>query len=179
MKNGATKSNAIRGRGWSAGAPRRASARKSASFAIAPATGDDMRAIAALLRAAELPHDDIGPHVANFFVARAGDGAIAGAAGAEVCGADALLRSLVVAAEWRGAGLGSRLVATLDDTAARWGVRRWWLLTTTAEAFFTARGFRVADRDEAPEAIRRTKQFDGGCCCSAICMTRERKGEKR
>jgi amino-acid N-acetyltransferase len=135
----------------------------------------DEPAIAALLRAAELPHDDFAPHVANFLVARNCAGKVIGAVGAEVGGADALLRSLAVAPAQRGAGLGGRLVDELERTAGAWGVRRWWLLTTTAEKFFAARGFRRAARHEAPEAIRRTGQFSGGCCGSAVCMTRERR----
>ncbi|HVS52678.1 MAG TPA: arsenic resistance N-acetyltransferase ArsN2 [Opitutaceae bacterium] len=149
----------------------------AAEIQIGPATAANGPAIAALLRAAELPHEDCAAHLGNFLVARAADGAIVGAVGAEVCGADALLRSLVVDATWRGAGLGSRLVAALERAAAAWGVRRWWLLTTTAETFFAARGFRVADRSEAPETIQRTGQFSGGGCSSAVCMMRERRSE--
>jgi amino-acid N-acetyltransferase len=143
---------------------------------FAPATAGDVPAIAALLRTAELPHEDFSPHVGHFLVARDAGGAVVGAIGAEVCGADALLRSLVVAADRRGAGLGGRLVDELERAAAAWGVRCWWLLTTTAETFFAARGFRAVARSEAPAAIQATGQFNGGCCRSAVCMTRERKG---
>ncbi|MBI5771791.1 MAG: GNAT family N-acetyltransferase [Verrucomicrobia bacterium] len=142
---------------------------------IAPATPADVPAIAALLRGADLPHEDFAPHVARFLVARKGR-AVVGAVGAEVAGEAALLRSLVVASCQRGAGLGGRLVDELERAAGAWGVKRWWLLTTTAEKFFTARGFRAAARSEAPAGIRATGQFNGGCCCSAVCLTRERKG---
>ncbi|MCX6954940.1 MAG: arsenic resistance N-acetyltransferase ArsN2 [Verrucomicrobia bacterium] len=134
-----------------------------------------MPEVAALLREAGLPSEDIGGQAGRFLVARRG-AAVVGAVGAEVCGADALLRSLVVAPAVRGAGLGGRLVDELEREAGSWGVRRWWLLTTTAERFFAARGFRGAGRTEAPEAIRATGQFRGGCCGSAVCLTRERKG---
>src|ERR1019366_3065096 len=143
---------------------------------ITPATPADVPALAALLRGAELPHEDFATHVANFFVAKNGAGNLVGAVGAEVRGADALLRSLVVAPAQRGAGLGGRLVDKLERAGGAWGVRRWWLLTTTAEGFFAARGFRVAARCEAPEAIRGTGQFSGGCGGAAVCMTRERRG---
>ena len=139
---------------------------------ISPATPDDVPAIAALLREAKLPHKDFAPHLANFLVARSG-GAVIGAVGAERDGADGLLRSFVVAPDHRGGGLGGRLVDELERAAGAWGVRRWWLLTTTAEKFFAARGFRVAARHEAPETIRRTGQFSGGCCGSAVCLTRD------
>jgi amino-acid N-acetyltransferase len=147
----------------------------ASDITFSPATPADVPAIAELLRAAELPDDDFAPHVARFLVARLG-GELLGAVGAEVYGTEALLRSLVVTPMHRGRGLGSRLVDELELVAAAWGVESWWLLTTTAEHFFAARGFRVAEREEAPEVIRFTGQFSGGCCRSAVCMTRERKG---
>ena len=70
------------------------------------------------------------------------------------------------------------MVDELERRAAVWGVRRWWLLTTTAEAFFTARGFRVVQRCSAPAAIRATGQFSGGCGSSAVCLTGERRTAK-
>ena len=146
----------------------------AAEIRISPATPADLPAIAVLLREGELPHDDLAPHIANFLVARSG-GRVVGAVGAEVGGADALLRSLVVAVSQRGAGLGGRLVDELERAAIAWGVQRWWLLTTTAEKFFAVRGFRVVTRGEAPATIQRTGQFSGGCGGSAVCMTRERR----
>lgn len=145
-----------------------------ADIAIDPAMPGDVAAIGRLLRAAELPDGDFAPHVAHFVVARVGDRVI-GAVGAEVCAPAALLRSLVVAPEFRGAGIGDRLIRALEDAAVGWGVDTWWLLTTTAQAFFAARGFQVVARASAPEAIQRTGQFSGGCCRSAVCMTRARK----
>ena len=146
----------------------------AAEIQFSSATPADAPAIAELLQAAELPDGDFEPHLAGFLVARL-DGVVVGAVGAEVYRPDALLRSLVVAPAQRGAGLGGRLVDELERAAAAWGVQRWWLLTATAENFFAARGFRVAARSEAPEPMQRTGQFSGGCCGSAVCMTRERR----
>ncbi|HUR60048.1 MAG TPA: arsenic resistance N-acetyltransferase ArsN2 [Opitutaceae bacterium] len=144
--------------------------------AISPATPADVPAIAALLRAGGLPHEDFAAHLAHFLVARDPGGAVIGAIGAEVRGSDALLRSLVVTSAARGTGLGSRLVAELECQAGGWGVARWWLLTTTAEMFFLKRGFHAAARTAAPAAIAATEEFRGLCPSAAICLTRERKG---
>lgn len=143
--------------------------------AIDPAAAADRAAIAALLREAGLPHEDFAPHLAHFLVARGTDGAIAGAIGAEVCGREALLRSLVVAPAWRGQGLGGRLLAALEQAAAAWGVERWWLLTLTAEKFFAARGFRAVPRAGVPPAIAATGEFAGLCPAVASCWTRARR----
>lgn len=148
--------------------PRRA---RAVELTVSTVTAADVPAIAALLREAGLPADDFAPHIANFVVARRGR-RVVGAIGAQRAGADALLRSLVVAPSERGRGLGDRLVREMDRAAEAWGVQRWWLLTTTAEAFFRARGFTVATRCSAPEAIRATGQFAGGCGSDAVCLTR-------
>lgn len=139
---------------------------------------DEVTAIAALLRAAELPHGDFSAHLGRFRVARDRAGNVVGAVGAEVHGEEALLRSLVVVPDRRGTGMGGRLVDALERAAFGWGVRRWWLLTTTAEHFFAARGFGVVARCAAPEAIRATGQFSGGCASAAVCMTRECRGSR-
>ncbi len=139
-------------------------------FQIEPAIATDVPAIAALLRDANLPHEDFAPHVAHFLVARA-EGEVVGAIGAEVCGEVALLRSLVVAPRCRGVGLGSQLCDALERAGGGWGVRQWWLLTTTAETFFTARGFLVVPRTKAPAAIADTAEFRGLCPSIATCLT--------
>ena len=147
---------------------------KAPSIEITAGRPEDGPAIAVLLREAGLPHEDIGPHLGHFLVAREGGGAVVGAIGAEIHARDALLRSLVVAPSQRGAGLGGDLLRRMEVEATAWGVKRWWLLTTTAEKFFRARGFVVADRAAAPVAIRGTRQFTGGCSAGAVCLGRER-----
>jgi amino-acid N-acetyltransferase len=138
------------------------------------ARADDGPAIAALLREAGLPHEDFVTHLAQFIVARR-NGEIIGAVGAEVYGGDALLRSFVVARELRGAGVGGNLLRRLEATAAGWGVRQWWLLTTTAETFFLKRGFEATPRANAPATIAATKEFAGLCPSVATFLSRERR----
>lgn len=143
-------------------------------FSIEAARAEDVTAIAGLLREASLPEEDFARHVAHFLVARH-EGEVVGAIGAEVYGEEALLRSLVVRAEVRGAGLGDKLVRELERAAAKWGVRRWWLLTTTAEAFFVKRGFGRVRREEVPAPIAATEEFRGLCPSIAVCLWRERR----
>jgi N-acetylglutamate synthase-like GNAT family acetyltransferase len=146
-----------------------------AECSVVPAGPEDVPAIAALLRAAELPDADFAPHVGYFLVARDEQGVIIGAVGAQICGSDALLRSLVVAPAWRGSGVGRELVRRLEMAAGAWGVERWWLLTTTAEKFFTARGFHPIPRSAAPAAIAATEEFRALCPSVAVCLSRERR----
>lgn len=142
------------------------------AFPIVPAAAADRVEIARLLQEAEMPHEDLAGRPVQFLIARDERGRLAGAVGAEIHGADALLRSLVVAPEHRGAGLGGRLVDALDAMAAQAGVATWWLLTMTAEPFFAARGFTRVPRESAPRAIRETSLFATHCPGRAVCMTR-------
>jgi amino-acid N-acetyltransferase len=131
----------------------------------------DVPAIAALLREADLPHEDFADHLESFLVARRGS-EVVGAIGFELHGADALLRSLVVAPALRGGGLGSRLLDRLTAAAPAKRVKRFFLLTTTAESFFAKRGFHKVARQTVPAGIAATKEFNSLCPVSAVCMTR-------
>ncbi len=136
------------------------------------ATAFDLRAVTALLDEAGLPHADLTPaHLAHFRVLRDGD-ALVGVVGLEVCGEAALLRSLAVAPGRRGEGLGGRLVDVAEAHARTLGVDTLYLLTTTAAAFFAARGYAVTDRAAVPDAIAATAEFAAMCPASAVCMTR-------
>jgi len=143
----------------------------SAAIAISAAVPGDAPAIEALLRDANLPREDFAEHLAHFLVARRG-GEIVGAVGFELHGRNALLRSLVVAPAYRGAGLGGELVDRLAAEARCRAATQFYLLTTTAETFFARRGFERIARQAVPAAIASTKEFNSLCPSSAICMTR-------
>lgn len=133
----------------------------------------DLSAIRALLDEAGLPHADIvGRPGARFWILRASDRTI-GAVGLETYGSTGLLRSLVVAPEGRGAGLGGRLVEELETAARRDGLRRLVLLTQTAEKFFAHRGYAVIDRADAPAEVRVSTEFRSLCPASATCMSKD------
>lgn len=131
----------------------------------------DEPAIRALLRQAGLPDEDFAPHLANFIVARRGE-SVVGAVGYELHGADALLRSLVVEPAERSAGLGRALVATLTRAARTAGVKRFYLLTTTAEPFFVRLDYTKIERAAVPAAVAAAPEFRSLCPASAVCLTR-------
>jgi amino-acid N-acetyltransferase len=131
----------------------------------------DEPAVRTLLQQAGLPHEDFAAHLANFLVARQG-GVVVGAVGFERHGHDALLRSLVVAEGWQGDGLGGALLKRIEDEAQRQDIRRFYLLTTTAERFFTKRWFKKIARSEVPPPIAATPEFRSLCPASAICLSR-------
>lgn len=110
------------------------------------------------------------PENIEAFAARVAGGRPVGAIALERCGADGLLRSLVVAAEVRGRGVGTALVFSLERAAREAGVAALYLLTETAEAFFSARGYEAIPRARVPDAIAASEQFRVYCPASAVCM---------
>lgn len=139
-----------------------------------PVTSRPSREAAArLLEAAALPSSDLSDaHMEHFYFCGSPSQPV-GMVGFELCGPDALLRSLVVMPEHRSLGIGARLVAHAEREAYAQGVTAIYLLTTTAEAFFLRRGYVAAQRELAPALIRATKEFSSICpASSAFLMKR-------
>ena len=105
----------------------------------------------------------------DFLVARKGD-QIVGVIGLEVVGTDALLRSLAVAEKFRRQGVAGMLMEAIQRYARSQRLTMLYLLTLTAEAFFTRQGFEHAARDAAPAGIRATREFESLCPDTAVCM---------
>ena len=104
----------------------------------------------------ELARDDQAP---SFYVLRNERG-VAGTVALEVVGDDAILRSLAVDPDFRGAGYGWML-ADMAVSQARWrGVRRIYLVTAAASDFFAAKfGFRVVDRSTIAKQVATHETF--------------------
>ena len=138
---------------------------------ISPATPADLPAIFELLQRSALPRDGLDAHVATTLVARDANGLV-GTAALELYGTAALLRSVAVAAERRGRGLGAALTATALDLARRRGVRTVYLLTETAAEFFPRFGFRPIPRLAVDPAVLGSAEFTTACPASALVMAR-------
>ncbi len=131
------------------------------------------RDVRRLLGAAALPLDDLTPgHLEHFFACGAQEAPF-GVCGVELHGRDGLLRSLAVDEKARGRGCGRALVAALEAHAQREGVRRIYLLTTTAARFFEGLGYRSVARDTAPDAIRAAPEFAALCPANAAFMAKD------
>jgi len=138
---------------------------------ISPATPADLPAIFELLERSKLPRDGLDAHVATTLVARDANGLV-GTAALELYGTAALLRSVAVAVERRGRGLGAALTATALDLARRRGVRTVYLLTETAAEFFPKFGFRPIPRPAVDPAVLGSAEFTTACPASALVMAR-------
>ncbi len=139
--------------------------------AVDLARPDEMDTVARLIEAAGLPLDGFGSVPTEVFVARTADG-IVGTAALEAHAGHALLRSVAVAAELRGTGVGSALVAAAEDHAATAGLEGPYLLTETAADFFSGRGYSIIPRDGGPQPIMASVEWASACSESAVPMVR-------
>ena len=133
------------------------------------AGADERPRIERLLREFDLPVSDLDSSPVRLFVAY-DDGQFVGVGGLERYGPDALLRSVAVPDALRGEGLGTGLYREIETRAREDGIERLYLLTETAEGFFSELGFQSIDRDEAPDTIRETTEFGELCSDTATCM---------
>ena len=90
----------------------------------------------------------------------------------EVYGSAVLLRSIIVATDARGEGVGRAITEWLLARAAALGAGRAFLFTTNARAYLEGLGFEVVDRSKAPQSILATRQAIGLCPASAVLLTR-------
>ncbi len=134
-------------------------------------TGSEPRLIAALT-AAGLSISDLNEAGRRFFACNTLAGEAAGFGGYELYSEEVLLRSVVVPQALRNRRIGRNLVALLLYRALRAGARRAWLLTDTAEPFFTKIGFKIMERSAAPEAILATRQAKALCPSTATLLSR-------
>ncbi|MBX6313135.1 MAG: GNAT family N-acetyltransferase [Isosphaeraceae bacterium] len=132
----------------------------------------DMEELRGFLRSVGLSDAGIAEALDGFLLARGPGGRLLGCAGLERHGGLALLRSVAVAPEVRGYGLGSRLAATLLNRAAADGIEEVILLTTAAHDFFRRLGFREASRDDYRPRLAEAWVWRQGPCEAVTLMVR-------
>jgi amino-acid N-acetyltransferase len=143
--------------------------RMDSEITIRPAAAADLDGIRQLLLANDLPTAGVEDHWKTFIIATDGDRLVA-CGGAEAYQFAALIRSVAVAPEYRSRGVGRRIVQQLLDRLASRGLREFYLLTTTAEEYFRKRGFKTIDRDEVHPQLLGSRELQGACPDSAVCM---------
>ncbi len=131
----------------------------------------DREAVSTLLGELQLPTEGVADWLDQFWVAEH-ERRVVGVAGMERYGESGLLRSVAVAADWRGSGIGRALVNRVLAEGHAAGVRDVYLLTTTAEHYFPRLGFACVGSDTVPAAVRVSAEFTGACPASAVVMRR-------
>lgn len=131
----------------------------------------DLSAIATLLAEFGLPTRGVVDSLESFVVVEL-KGRLIGVGGIEIHGRNALLRSLAVSPEHQHSGVATAICDHLEAQAAQQDLESVYLLTETAEQFFSGRGYEVVARSEAPAAIAASEEFSALCPQSATLMRR-------
>jgi amino-acid N-acetyltransferase len=134
-------------------------------------TTADADAIVQLLLSSALPPEGALDHLHTAVVARR-EGRVIGFAALEVYDDGALLRSVAVADDARGSGVGRAVTQAALDLARRLGVGPVFLLTTTAERYFPRFGFSAVPRAEVPRGVLQSIEFQSLCPVSSTVMRR-------
>ncbi len=134
----------------------------------------DLPAILALLAESGLPEAGLKDHVGTLLLAAkgGGNGRLLGCGALEIYGSDGLLRSVAVAEDARGRGLGDRITRATLALASKLELTEVYLLTETAQAFFARHGFLQTERATIPTAVCRSVEFSSACPASAVAMVK-------
>jgi len=136
---------------------------------IGLADPSDADAIFTLVAANHLPLAGLREHLSTTLVARE-DGRIVGSAALEVYADGALLRSVAVAPDYQGQGLGHGLARAAVTLAEQRHAPAIYLLTTTADGFFPRFGFERIDRTDVPAGVQTSIEFRSACPSNATVM---------
>lgn len=136
---------------------------------IERATQHDLESVLTLLADHKLPPEGLAEHLETTLVARRA-GRVIGSAALEMYPDGALLRSVAVAREVRGRGIGRTLTEAAIALSQSLRVPAIYLLTTTAERYFPKLGFEQTDRGVVPESVKASVEFKSACPASAIVM---------
>jgi amino-acid N-acetyltransferase len=139
-------------------------------FQIEAACASDGDRVRALLAQNGLPLEGLGNHLETTLVARNREGDIVGSAALELYADGALLRSVAVAPQSQGRGLGQQLTDAAIRMARDRGAPAMYLLTTTAERFFRKFGFERIGRADVPPSVQASVEFTSACPSSATVM---------
>ena len=138
---------------------------------IERARPEDLPAVLALLEQHHLPIDGLADHIATTLVAR-DEGRIVGSAALETYADGVLLRSVAVAPQVQHHGLGRELTVAALELASQLRAPAVYLLTITAERYFPKFGFERIAREDVPQSVRASVEFQSACPSSAVVMRR-------
>jgi amino-acid N-acetyltransferase len=139
---------------------------------IIKATEQSRNEMINLLKSNNLPAEDLPKELDEFYTAMDGQ-RIVGLIGMERYSHYGLLRSMVVHPDYRNKQIAKKLVQLLEQKAASSGIITMYLLTETAEKYFSRNNYQLITRKEVPEPLFRSSEFSHVCPVSATVMKKE------
>lgn len=141
----------------------------STDIKIRTAVPGDYDPVCSLLQTEQLPISDLRPDLDHFLIAESNDIPVA-VIGLDPYGKDGLLRSMIVKQEFRSHGIASKLVTELESYARKQGIEMLYLVTNTAEDYFSRKGFNIIARTDVPDNVAVSAEFNGLCPASSTLM---------
>ena len=136
-------------------------------YTIERTSPSELSSILSLLHDVDLPVEGVKDHISNFLTLKSNDDDPSltpwGCVGLEIYGNSALLRSMAIAPEHQGKGLGTALTKAIIEDARERGISTLFLLTETAEDFFRRFGFQVVERELVPDDVKTSIEFTKLC----------------
>jgi len=136
---------------------------------ITKATAQSRNEITDLLQSQQLPTDDL-PSVLTDFYTVVDNGKVVGLIGMKRYNSYGLLRSMVVHPDYRNKQIAATLVKMLEEEATSSGITAMYLLTETADKYFSNKGYITITRDEVPDEVKGSSKFSHVCPVSAVVM---------
>lgn len=129
----------------------------------------EFSSIKTLLHSVNLPGSDLESAPIHFFGIKENNELIATSA-LEICGSNAILRSIAIHPDFQKSGYGKQIVKFLEKRAIELGINKFFLLTTTAETFFKKLEYQPVKRESCPDEIISSAPFRGICPSTATCL---------
>lgn len=136
---------------------------------IRKAKKSDLADIIKLLKNNNLPTVDIPDSSIQLYIGSYNDETI-GIIGIEIYEKIGLLRSLAVQDSFKKLNVGTKLINKLFDQKKQNNIKDVYLLTETAEDYFTKFNFDKVDRSNIPDIIMETSEYKDICPNSAVVM---------
>ena len=80
---------------------------------------------------------------------------------------------MVVDDAYRNQNIAGTLVSMLEEAAKSSGIETMYLLTETADQYFSRKGYNTVSRDEVPAEIKTSSEFSQVCPASAVVMKKQ------
>ncbi|MHA2364744.1 MAG: arsenic resistance N-acetyltransferase ArsN2 [Candidatus Hodarchaeales archaeon] len=132
----------------------------------------DFNDVVTLLKEVNLPKEGISDHFHNFFIAK-NDDQLVGVAGLEIYENMGLIRSVAVHPSYQGKGLGKQLVDKVHSHAKANEIEEIYLLTDTADKFFSKLDYKAIPREKADPLVQQSTEFEWEECKKAVVMVKK------
>jgi len=142
-----------------------------ADLVFETAREEDLEWVISILNENDLCVDDIPSENILLKLVRSENDPIA-IYGFELFGHEGILRSIAVAEEYKGTGIGTQIMRQVKIDVKELELRNLFLLTTTAKKFFEKFGFSIIERETAPVVLQQSYEFLNFCPDTAIVMSK-------